>query len=794
MAHSPSDDEIPLDLRQELVKAIDSLCDETVEASPSVHNAIEKWLSYGASRPAKAKFFLYHLADSSQEMVFAMEALSPSDLARYWCLERLGCQHNFNVFLSQAEKRVGGTIFDFAGDEMEEGYESDVELPIGTMNEDESEWSVQLLLDTSNGQKTPKLALDNPNMLQGDVFEGCEPDEEGDPADYYDEPQHPNLRAFVHYHRSLALVIVPLSTTASFLSNFKLNDETISGANSLVTHFASKCKAPGSRNRSLEILTKLCSELFPQQNSQAWNAAKFPEETIAQVLEVAVRTQDPSLFDTVCKNIEVDLSPQFFTWISEKTRESSLPFTTLQPALERTILAAPRLGDRYTKILSLNTLSATTPPALREAVLAVLDKVVDRCLGTDPLFEQDGETLVFMASAYRDYNWLLKKIGPVIYQRRKDYAFVIGFSWQLYTNIRQNKLQIHDSFEYLKSCMTTLLKDFDVSLLLSINGFVRQQGKRRTQPKTPVPQPPVTKETLTNLCTLLLELSMESDFRELVTKLIDQSQRIDPPEFIDLYLPFTRDLMTVLEKHARLFQEPIVSSFFRTFVLECWNKYVGEAPKSSGHDQAMSSWQARVMETRGELGRFDQEKLSDILGADYHTLLGVPSTPMCPSPQWQNTHVYPPVQTNMLPTVTPAPVASYGQPVPAVPAVPQTWQATHPTFFGGMATETSCATRAWNLPANSGRPPSWQLQTQAGSLIPTQQPYLSSQPMASPATQRTLGSSPRIPLTSIPQNLSPVIGQNDNPPAPPFTGQKRKQVDGPTMDCYQATKRFSSTS
>ncbi|KAI1493161.1 hypothetical protein F5X96DRAFT_623220 [Biscogniauxia mediterranea] len=745
MAHSPFGDEVPLDLKQELIEAIDGLFDETVEVPPSVHYAIEKWLSVATSSPAKTSYLLYRLAESSKEKAFAMEALTPGDLARYWCLERLGARHGFTVFLSQVEKQVGGTMFDMMGNEMEEGSESEEEVPVGTINDAESEWSVRVLFDTGNGWKTPKLALNCHGILQGDIFEGCEPDEEGDPAEYYDEPPDPHLRSFVHYYRSLALAIVPQSMIGSFLSNFTLEDETMPEGNNMLTYFASKCKVSDSDVRSLEILTKLCSELFPQQNSGAWNAVRFPEETIARVLEVALQTQNSGLFETVCKNIEIDLSPQFFAWVAEIARGTSLPLTMLQPALERTIFAAPRLGDRYTKILNLNTLSDTTPPALRELVLVILDKVVDRCLGTDPLFEQDGETLVFMASAFRDYNWLLKKICPVVYQRRREHAFVMGFSWQLYTNIRQSKLQIHDSFEYLKFCLRTLLQEFDVSLLLSVTGFVRWQGKRRTQPKMAAPRPPITKETLTKLCIILLELGMESDFRELVTKLIDQSQRIDPPEFIDLYLPFIRELMVLLEKYPGLLREPVISTVFRTIILTCWDKYVGEAPRPSEYGQAVSSWQARVMEVRGELGRFNQEKLSEILGADYYTLIGTQSTSMCPPPQWQSAYAYPPIQNNMLPAAIPAHVASYDQ---SIPPAPQTWQATHHPFAGATGMETS--------PVNPSQPSSWGPQAQAGGVILAQQSYVPSHPIALPDTQRTLASSPRMPLAFIPQNSSRV--------------------------------------
>ncbi|KAI0600814.1 hypothetical protein F4775DRAFT_505857 [Biscogniauxia sp. FL1348] len=758
MAHSPSGGEVPLDLKRELIEAIDSLFDEAVEVPPNVHNAIEKWLSVARSSPAKTSYLLYHLVESSQEKAFAMEALSPGDLARYRCLERLGARHNFTVFLSRIEKQVGGTMFDMVGNEMEEGHEMEEEVPVGTINDAESEWSVQVLFDTCNGWKTPKLALDSHGILQGDIFEGCEPDEEGDPAEYYDEPQDPHLRAFVHYHRSLGLAIVPQSMIASFLASFTLKHETILEGNSLIKHFASKCKVSGSDDRPWEILTKLCSELFPQQDSEACSDVKFPEETIARVLEVALRAQNQGLFETVCKNIEVDLSPQFFVWIAESARETSLPFGMLQPALERTIFAAPRLGDRYTKILSLNTFNYTAPPALREVVLAILDKVVDRCLGTDPLFEQDGETLVFMASAFRDYSWLLKKICPVVYQRRKDYAFVMGFSWQLYTNIRQNKLQVHDSFEYLKFCLRTLLQEIDVSLLLSVTGFVRWQGQRRTQPKMPPPRPPITKETLTNLCIILLELGMERYFLELVTQLTDQIQRIDPPEFIDLYLPFIRDLMVILEKYPGLLQELVVSSIFRTIILACWDKYVGEAPRPSENGQAISSWQARVMEARGELGRFDQKRLSEILGADYYTLLGTQSSSMCPPPQWQNAYAYPPLQNNMLPAAIPAHVASYGQ---SIPPAPPSWRATHRPFAGATGMEM--------YPANPRQPSPWGPQSPAAGVVPGQQPYVPSQPIALPDIQRTLASSPRMPLASIPQNSSWAARQNGSAPTPPYS-------------------------
>ncbi|KAI1504420.1 hypothetical protein F5X99DRAFT_40188 [Biscogniauxia marginata] len=477
MASPPPGDGIPHELKRELIEAIDSLHEESTELQENLHNTIERWLSSATSRPTKTSWLAYHLEDSSDNKALSLDGLAPSDLLRYRCLERLGAQHKFNVFISEVQKRVVGNCCDLARHDMSERTESEDETDaeeqedlVGTIYDSESTWSIQVRLDTSNGWKTPSLALKGQNFLQGDIFEDCEPDEDGDPSD---QPEDPHLYTFVHYYRSLPLAIVPQSMTAFFLSNFPLKWSTVTESNDLITHFSTKCTTSDSDGYYLGILSELCLKLFPQQDTETEGIVKFPEETIAKVLEVATRARNLRLFEMICTNIKVDLSPQFFTWIAERMEGTGLPFKMLEPALNRTIFAAPSLGDRYRTIFSLNILSTKASPAFRELVLVILDKVVHSCYDTDRLYEQDGEALVLMASTYRDYDWLLKKVRLVVYQRRRDHAFLMGFNWQLYTNIRQNKLQIHDSIDYLKSSIRTLLQEFDVSLLLSVNEYVR---------------------------------------------------------------------------------------------------------------------------------------------------------------------------------------------------------------------------------------------------------------------------------------------------------------------------------
>ncbi|KAI1083286.1 hypothetical protein F5B20DRAFT_454663 [Whalleya microplaca] len=272
------------------------------------------------------------------------------------------------------------------------------------------------------------------------------------------------------------------------------------------------------------------------------------------------------------------MSPQFFPWIAAKLQDSTLPLVNL----DRSVLAQGTLIDRYKFALDLNATDDRAPKGLREILFSTLDKVVYDCY-TSTLYEQDGETLVFMACDRQDYDWLLRKLGPLLYKKRENFAFVMGFVWQFHVSARQDKLDVNDSFAFLKSTVRSLITRLDITRLVSVPGFQRWQQKRadavhHNRGIIPPPPPPITSETLSNLCTILLDLDMQGDMDNLMRRLTEQSKTIDLAELFDLYLSFSRNLIDILAKRSKPFEDPVYSDLFRAVIFSLWNIYVGEAP------------------------------------------------------------------------------------------------------------------------------------------------------------------------------------------------------------------------
>ncbi|KAI0890525.1 uncharacterized protein GGS22DRAFT_14696 [Annulohypoxylon maeteangense] len=382
---------------------------------------------------------------------------------------------------------------------------------------------------------------------------------------------------FARYYKSSALLMVPQATTVTyFTQNSKARDDYT--AADLLEYFSSKCARSGGDDGFLNTLTSLCKLFFPPKGVKSNSRMDIPEPSIVKILDAAIICQSQYLFDLICNNNEANLSPKFFLWVLARLRGSSmLPFTTLISALDRSIFALKTLDEQYSFIMGLNDLSGRLPNELEAHVLGLFDKMVSLCY-TSSLCEKDGQVLVWIACR-RDYDWLLKTLGPLMYKNCENAAFTLGFCWEFYVKATRNELRVPDSFAWLKTIVKSLVVRLDVNHLVSVGGFrCWQQNQAAHGGKDgniipPPPPPPVTSQTLINLCILLLDLNMEEDLRDLARKLTNQSGRIVPFELLNLYIPFAGGLMDVLENRSVSPLDPVLSSLVRTIVVVFWNQY-----------------------------------------------------------------------------------------------------------------------------------------------------------------------------------------------------------------------------
>ncbi|OTB07528.1 hypothetical protein M426DRAFT_239806 [Hypoxylon sp. CI-4A] len=321
--------------------------------------------------------------------------------------------------------------------------------------------------------------------------------------------------------------------------------------------------------------------VFPRKET-ARNTIFFTEQTIVKVFDVAIRYQNRELYERVCLNCEVKLSPQFFSWISARVRESNLPLNMLGSALEYSVFALKTLGDQYNYILSLDATGAAK--RLWNILLNIFDEMVDFC-STSALYEQDGETLIHIACYRRDYSWVTARLCPLVKSRCESVAFALGFSWQLYNSALQQKLTVSDKLEYLKNITKNLVTQLHVSQIISEQGFQRQQQRRATQETILPPPPPVTKDSLVNLCSLLLQLDLVDTLHEFTRKLMEQCDLIDVLELFDLFIPFVAAFVDLLESRS-IPLEHLYYSLIRTIVTSFWIRYVdqGESIRDEPRD------------------------------------------------------------------------------------------------------------------------------------------------------------------------------------------------------------------
>ncbi|KAI1799822.1 hypothetical protein F4811DRAFT_71826 [Daldinia bambusicola] len=630
------------DFKAELTNALEAVLLNNADSSNNpnrLEDAIQKWLSIEPDAP-----LLYVLQDSSTADDISLNGLAPADLTRFCCLQSLESRCHFYVFISQVEKREIGTETDTTYRAFGENDESEDEGNSPDEDKDGSyidiiEWAVQLSLDVDGSRRLPTLDIKPESILRDDVLSDCEPDEEDGLSSDYDEPAHPDQRGFCRRYRSLALLMVPQTRTTTYILNNFLQASDIESISYILESFSSRCNNLASDNMHFETLFNLCDCFFSRRKAKT-NLWELPESTIAKILEVAVLFRDRDLFELTCSNINSHLSPYFFPWIAEKLQGSKFSFATLAPAFDRSVLGQQTLGDRYRYILHLNSTCEKTPKELRELVPGILDKIVELCY-TSTLYEQDGETLVLIACTHRDYGWLLDKLCPLVSKRRDDIAFVLGFTWQLYASVSRGRLDMSDSFRFLKETLKALIARFDVTRLICEQGFQRWQLQRvpcrshmlpsGNTALPPPPPPPVTSNTLLNLCRLLLDLGMEADLRELGTKLIEQSERIDLLEFFDLYVPFVGGFMDLLTSRSISILDPLFSALIRTVIQGFWTRYIvmeepvptqNERRQASNQRLVKSFWVKRLENARHLLATLDQRNLLLVLGRDYYNMTG----------------------------------------------------------------------------------------------------------------------------------------------------------------------------
>ncbi|KAI1457431.1 hypothetical protein F4805DRAFT_178775 [Annulohypoxylon moriforme] len=558
---------------------------ETIRILPSQSEdfgkAIQKWISSARDIPGQTGELIYLLESSHSDL--STESLIEADLARFRHLQSFESRYRFNVFIVQVEKQDIGQTYDDYGYGCFERDESEDEDDASQFSShstaiDETDWTLRVaLFDGDISRKPYNLNMDPDSLLQGDVFVGAAPDdEEGLPDDFRDS-EHPNWRGFARYYRSLALLIVPQATTVAYFTD-SLKDRDDYTAADLLDYFSSKCTEHADDDGVLKTLTSFCEIFFPPKDVKSNSRMDIPEPVIVKILETAIIRQSKSLFNLVWNNNETDLSPKFFSWILARLRESlMLPLTTLIPVLDRNVFAQKTLEKQYGYVMGLNDPSGKPPNELKAHVLDLFNKMVDLCCKST-LHEQDGKVLVWIA-CHRDYDWLLKILDPLISRERENLAFISGFCWELYAKATRDELRVPDSFDWLKTVLRSLIALLDVSRLVSVQGFQCWQQDRvkfgeEYEKTTPRPPPPITSQTLINLCVLLLDLGMEEDLRDLARRLADQCERIYPFELVNLYVPFIGNLIDVLENRSIDLGDPVLSSLVRTILLAFWNRHV----------------------------------------------------------------------------------------------------------------------------------------------------------------------------------------------------------------------------
>ncbi|KAI1090610.1 hypothetical protein F5B19DRAFT_315095 [Rostrohypoxylon terebratum] len=532
------------DAKATLLEAIEKIPSQTENSSGNqpkdLEDAIRKWVSSAREVQGQTGELLYRLQGSSRTCLYkeslpAHTLLSEADLARFRRLQSLEARCHFNVFIANVEKRESGIANRNWSRAYSDGEDEFYRCPGGHFVE--TDWTSRIVLSDGSDLKTPHILRMEP---ESDILTEADLNTTSTCSAGKRLPQWLKI---TRRYRSLALLMIPQRiTTTYFLKNsMRRSDEKIAD---LFEYFLSKCSSSESDDEVLKTLTRLCELTFCAETSFK-NSTIIPEQIIIKIFETVFRRQSQPLFDLVWNNYTTEYSPQFFSWILPRFRDSSmLSLPTLILSLDRSIFAQNTLGERFKFIRSLSDADNKLPKELEPHVFNLFDNMVGLCC-QPALSEQDAEVFVSIACCYRGYEWLMKTISPFVRKKHENATFILRLCWELYVSVTQDKLQAPNAIDWLKTTISSIISRLDVRKhLADANGFQAWKEGRGTQhvrSQGPAPAP-ATSQTFLNLCTLLLNLGMEEALHTLAEKLIICQREIN----LTLLVPFAGCLINAL--------------------------------------------------------------------------------------------------------------------------------------------------------------------------------------------------------------------------------------------------------
>ncbi|KAI1390245.1 uncharacterized protein F4822DRAFT_230241 [Hypoxylon trugodes] len=118
----------------------------------------------------------------------------------------------------------------------------------------------------------------------------------------------------------------------------------------------------------------------------------------------------------------------------------------------------------------------------------------------------------------------------------------------------------------LKETVRSLVTRLDITHVISEQGFSGWRSRQKLEDNSQ-PLSPVKSQTL-------LSLDMDDCLRDLARKIIEQSDKIDPSEFPELWVLFVGGILDVLKNRPISSEDPVISSLVQTIIKLYWTRYV----------------------------------------------------------------------------------------------------------------------------------------------------------------------------------------------------------------------------
>ncbi|KAK1994374.1 2OG-Fe(II) oxygenase superfamily protein [Colletotrichum falcatum] len=549
-----------------------------------LRHTLRRWLRTGAESEDVSHVY-YGLDHEYTEANVSLKALKGRDLAVVQTLQELASELEFDVLLALTEKMEMGSAEPHGYDPRYGTYkpsrrqrEEDEMAPHEIDHVFDTKFTVEVLVDLSGRPITRNIPLDKYRCLQADsFFEGVSRKEE------FEGFTGNSGATATHWYCVTAALIIRRDSINQFLGeSLNLDSWNSNESVALLLSYLTDSILKGAPNKASAFST--LKDVWTEASTLTY--PKMDDITVSKVLQAAIRMEQWEFFENTAMTVHGNLPSQYYTWLREQVCEGKVPFDKVQTGF---VLGCKLFFQQCAAI----ELFAPADQPLTEEIWQWVRKTLVRGLAASAesgcLTHNDGHSIVVNAKKYADLDWLSSDVLPLVEDQFDAPAFTLEFLVTFFVYTVKNEFPANEGWVLYKR----VAKGFAAKLDFSKMHGTKTEEQNPKAPRhsygqaarelatTAYNNVAVKPVGLANLFFSLIKLSrppQEDAVMPLAMKLVSFAPKMQPADFDTLWIPFLKNLISVLEKAKIPLTTPRYQQVFGAVLESYRDNYVGQKP------------------------------------------------------------------------------------------------------------------------------------------------------------------------------------------------------------------------